>query len=233
MPSSLKIACLILIIAIDGPAGSGKSSTARGVARRLGYLYLDTGAMYRAVALAFLRNKAAATAEAAGRLLPELTLDVRYQNGEMQVLLDGTVVSEAIRDPEVGQMASRVSTLPAVREKLVAEQQRIGQTFREHPGVVIDGRDIGTVVFPDADLKIFMIADAQVRAQRRQDELAEKGTVVPFEEVLAEMRQRDRQDTERAHSPLRRADDAIDLDTTHCTLEDQIQFVIDKAGERA
>ncbi|HMB91279.1 MAG TPA: (d)CMP kinase [Rhodothermales bacterium] len=222
-----------MIIAIDGPAGSGKSSTARGVARRLGYLYLDTGAMYRAVALAFLRSGADATTEEASRLLPKLTIDIRYQDGEMQVVLDGSVVSEAIRDPKVGQMASRVSTLPTVRDKLVAEQQRIGQTFRENPGVVIDGRDIGTVVFPDADLKIFMVADAKVRAKRRQAELAEKGTVMPFEEVLAEMQQRDRQDSERALSPLRRADDAIDLDTTHCTLGDQIQFVIDKAGERA
>jgi len=189
--------------------------------------------MYRAVALAFLRSGADATTEEASRLLPKLTIDIRYQDGEMQVVLDGSVVSEAIRDPKVGQMASRVSTLPTVRDKLVAEQQRIGQTFRENPGVVIDGRDIGTVVFPDADLKIFMVADAKVRAKRRQAELAEKGTVMPFEEVLAEMQQRDRQDSERALSPLRRADDAIDLDTTHCTLGDQIQFVIDKAGERA
>jgi cytidylate kinase len=115
---------------------------------------------------------------------------------------------------------------------MVAEQQRIGRAFRDDPGVVIDGRDIGTVVFPDADLKIFMVADASVRARRRQVELAEQGKDVPFEDVLAEIQQRDKQDTERAHSPLKRADDAIDLDTTDCSLDDQIQFVLNRAGER-
>lgn len=221
-----------MIIAIDGPAGSGKSSTARGVAQRLGYLYLDTGAMYRTVALAFLREEAPPTAEEAARLLPNVTVDIVYQGGEMQVLLNGEPVSSAIREPHVGQMASRVGTLAAVREKMVAEQQRIGRAFRDDPGVVIDGRDIGTVVFPDADLKIFMVADASVRARRRQVELAEQGKDVPFEDVLAEIQQRDKQDTERAHSPLKRADDAIDLDTTDCSLDDQIQFVLNRAGER-
>jgi cytidylate kinase len=188
--------------------------------------------MYRTVALAFLREEAPPTAEEAARLLPNVTVDIVYQGGEMQVLLNGEPVSSAIREPHVGQMASRVGTLAAVREKMVAEQQRIGRAFRDDPGVVIDGRDIGTVVFPDADLKIFMVADASVRARRRQAELAEQGKDVPFEDVLAEIQQRDKQDTERAHSPLKRADDAIDLDTTECSLDDQIQFVLNRAGER-
>lgn len=221
-----------MIVAIDGPAGSGKSTTARAVARRLGYLYLDTGAMYRAVALAFLRAEAAPTPEAAARLLPALTLDLRYADGEQRVLLDGEDVTEAIRRPEVGGAASAVSAVPAVREKLTAEQRRIGHTYAEAPGVVVDGRDIGTVVFPEAALKIFMVADADVRARRRHAELAERGTPRPLDEVRAEMLQRDRQDSQRALAPLRQADDAVVLDTSARSFDEQVQFIVDRVRER-
>jgi cytidylate kinase len=220
-----------VIIAIDGPAGSGKSSTARAVSRELGLLYLDTGAMYRAVALAFLRAGRSATPEAAAAVVPGLRIEVDHVNGRMHVFLDGEDVTTAIRQPEVGTMASRVSTLRTVREKLVAEQRRIG---RSHPdGVVLDGRDIGTVVFPDADLKIFMVADPAVRARRRLRDLEAQDVDASFEEVLREIEARDRQDRERALAPLRQADDALMLDTTDRDFEDQVQFVVRHARERA
>lgn len=203
------------------------------MAERLGYLYLNTGAMYRAVALAFLRQGAAASPEHAAALLPVLRLDVRYEGGSMQVLLDGEDVTDELGRPEVGQGASAVATLAAVREKLVAVQQRLGQRYRREPGVVLEGRDIGTIVFPDAEVKIFMGADPEVRAQRRHAELVSKGIAAAFETVLAEILQRDRQDRERTLSPLRKADDAIDLDTTHRSIEAQVQFIVDRVRERA
>ena len=221
-----------MIVAIDGPAGSGKSTTAGEVARRLGYLYLNTGAMYRAVALAFMRTDTEASPEGAAAVLPTLRLDVRHKEGEMCIFLGDEDVAKAIKRPEVGQMASQVGTLAAVRAKLVAEQRRLGRLDGPDPGVVLEGRDIGTVVFPEAEVKIFLVADPEVRARRRQDELIAGGTPVSFEEVLAEIRQRDRQDRERALSPLRKADDAIELDTSHRSIDAQVQFVIDCVRER-
>lgn len=201
------------------------------MARELGLLYLDTGAMYRAVALAFLRAGRTVSPAAAAALLPKVHIGIEYVDGEMQVFLNGEDVSAAIRQPEVGQMASRVSTLRAVREKLVAEQRRIG---RSHPeGVVLDGRDIGTVVFPDADLKVFMVADPDVRSRRRLRDLRAQGHEATFEDVLREIEERDRQDRERDLAPLRRADDAITLDTTDRSFDDQVQFVVQRARERA
>ena len=141
-----------MIVAIDGPAGSGKTTTAREVARRLGYLYLNTGAMYRAVALAFLRADTEASLEGAAALLPALRLDVRHEEGNMHIFLHDEDVTNAINRPEVGQMASQVAKLAAVRTKLVAEQCRLGTIYGQDPGVVLEGRDIGTVVFPEADV---------------------------------------------------------------------------------
>ena len=222
-----------MIIAIDGPASSGKSTTARAVAERLGYLYLDTGAMYRAVALAFLRAEAEPTAEAARALLPQLRLDVRHENGAMRVLLDGADVTDEIRTQAVGMMASRVSALPLVREQLVQEQRRIGRAFADAGGgVVLDGRDIGTVVFPDADVKVFMVADADVRARRRLQELEARGETADFSDVLDEIRQRDARDQARAVAPLRRADDALALDSTHYAIDEQVEVVLEAVRER-
>ena len=222
-----------LIIAIDGPAGSGKSTTARAVAEKLGYLYLDTGAMYRAVALAFLRADAEPTSGAAEALLPALRLDVRHEDDAMRVVLDGEDVTGAIRTRKVGMMASRVSTLPAVRRRLVEEQRRIGHAHAERGGgVVLDGRDIGTVVFPDADVKVFMIADARVRAERRLRELEARGEAATLEEVLAEIEQRDAQDQARQIAPLRPATDAIRLDSTRFSIDEQVGVVLAEIRER-
>lgn len=225
--------CIRMIITIDGPAGSGKSTTARAVARRLGYTYLDTGAMYRAVALAFLRVDAPPTPEVAQHLLPDLRIDVAYRAGEMHVLLNEEDVTEPIRTQEVGNMASTVSTLRAVREKLVREQRRVARGHEAtEGGVVVDGRDMGTVVFPDAEVKIFMVADVKERARRRQADYAKLGIDVSFEDVLEEIEERDRKDRERDIAPLRRAEDAIELDTTHRGFEEQVEFVIDCAKRR-
>lgn len=220
-----------MIVAIDGPAGSGKSSTARAVAERLGFLYLDTGAMYRAVALAFVQAGEDATPAAAERVLPSVSMAVQYEEGSMRVLLNGDDITAAIRRPDVGNMASNVARLRAVRARLVAEQQQIGR-MHDEPGVVLDGRDIGTVVFPDADVKIFMVADAAERARRRQRELAEQGHDVPFERLLAEINERDRQDMQRDIAPLRKAEDAIELNTTAMTFDEQVAFVVDCVRER-
>lgn len=226
----------LVIVAIDGPASSGKSTTARRVARRLDFLYLDTGAMYRAVALAFLRTDTEPDADSAADVLEGLRVDVDYdKDNEMHVQLNEEDVTQALRSEPVSAMASRVSALRVVREKLVAEQRRIARAqLRDDKveGIILDGRDIGTVVFPEADVKIFMVAEAEVRARRRHAELQERGEPVEYEDVLADIRRRDRTDRERTLAPLRRAEDAIELDTTHRSVEEQVQFVVDRVRER-
>lgn len=222
-----------MIITIDGPASSGKSTTARAVARRMGFLYLDTGAMYRAVALAFLRDDRPPTPEHAAELLPRVRIDIGYEDGEMRVRLNDEDVTDPIRTAEVGDMASQVSTLAPVREKLMREQRRIAREREQaEGGVVLDGRDMGTVVVPDADLKIYMVADAEVRARRRQREYARQGEEVALDEVLIEIKRRDRLDRERDIAPLRKAEDAIELDTTDRTIEEQVEFVVRRARSR-
>jgi cytidylate kinase len=223
-----------LIVAIDGPAGSGKSTTARRVAKETGYLYLDTGAMYRATALAFLRRDREATSEAARAVLPDVQLGVKHERGEMRILLGDDDVTRAIRTPAISRLTSTISELRPVREKLVEEQRRIARRFasEEGGGIVIDGRDIGTVVFPDADVKVFVVADPEVRARRRKRDLEADEVSVSFEEVLADIKERDRQDRRRDIAPLRRAEDAIELDTTHRSVEEQVQFVVDRIRER-
>lgn len=218
-----------MIITLDGPAGSGKSTTARAVADRLNHLYLDTGAMYRAVALAFLRADAKPTADAAERFLPDVRISVQHDDaGDMRVALNGDDVTRQIRTQEVGTMASQISTLRAVREKLVAEQRRIGrEQDATTGGVVLDGRDTGTVVFPEADLKVFMTADLEERARRRQAQYAEEGRHVPLAAVCQEIESRDKKDRERDLAPLRKADDAVVLDTTDKGIDEQVDFVVD------
>ncbi|BBM69510.1 (d)CMP kinase [Rhodothermus marinus] len=222
-----------MIIAIDGPAGAGKSTTARRVAERLGYPYLDTGAMYRALALALLRQDPTLDPERAREALARVQLRVAWDNGRLRVFLDGEDVTEAIRTPEVSQAASRISAWPEVRARLLEEQRRIGRAWaQQYGGVVLDGRDIGTVVFPEAEVKVFLVADPEERARRRQRELAERGQEVPLEQVLAEILQRDAQDQQRAVAPLRKADDAVELDTTSLSIDEQVQRVYELVRER-
>lgn len=218
-----------MIVTIDGPAGSGKSTTARRAAARLEYVYLDTGAMYRAVALGFLRADAPATLSGAEAVLPALAVDVQYKDDTMQVFLGDDAVTDRIRAAEVGRIVSDISTLAPVREYMVEQQRRIGRAQADrHGGVVLDGRDTGTVVFPEAPVKIFMVADIDERARRRLQEYEAAGEEVTFEEVRAEIEERDQQDRTRDIAPLRRADDAIVLDTTDCTIAEQVDFVVDR-----
>lgn len=214
-------------IAIDGYSGCGKSSTAKVVARRLEYIYIDTGAMYRAVTLYFLQqnidlNNAGQVADALENIHIEF---VAQADGSTQTFLNGENVEDAIRSLEVSKMVSPVSTISAVRRALVAQQQRMGR----EKGVVMDGRDIGTVVFPDAELKIFMTADPLVRAERRKAELAEKGIEASVAEIEHNLLERDHIDSSRQDSPLKMADDALILDTSHIQFHDQVQFVLEKA----
>jgi cytidylate kinase len=218
-----------LIIAIDGPVGSGKSTVARRVAEMMGYTHLDSGAMYRAVGLKALRegvpldslDRLAALAGAA-------RIDLVPRDGKLRVLLDGEDVTDAIRSPEVSHAASVVAVVPGVRHPMVAEQRRAG----ERGGVVMEGRDIGSVVFPHADLKIFLDASPEVRASRRQRELEEKGEPQDFEMVLAEVHQRDRRDREREMSPLVRAADAVTLDNTAMDAEETARVIVLLAKEQ-
>lgn len=222
-----------MIVAIDGPAGSGKSTTAREVARQLGYLYLDTGAMYRAVALAFEKSGREPREKPAQELMPGLRIDLAESDEGLKVYLDEEDVSTEIRRSDISAGASKVAALRAVREKLVEEQRRLAREAQEQGrGVVLDGRDIGTVVFPDADVKIFLVADPVVRAQRRQLEIQARGETASVEEVLEEIHQRDRQDRDRALAPLRKAEDAIELDTSDCDIAEQVRFVMKKITER-
>ena len=199
-------------IAIDGPSGAGKSSLARACAAAFGFLYVDTGAIYRTVGLAAWRRGTDRRDEAAvAALLPELHIEMAYnESGEQRMLLNGEDVSEAIRLPEISLCASDVSALPAVRAFLLEMQRRMA---REH-NVIMDGRDIGTVVLPDAELKIFLTASAEARADRRVKQLEAKGLSCDYAEVLRDIQYRDEQDTNRATAPLKPAEDSVLVDTT-------------------
>ena len=225
-----------LTIAIDGPAGSGKSTVARRVAAMLGYLYLDSGAMYRAVALKALERKIPPEDEARLEALAREThIELKSPTAEQEaaglknrVFLDGREVTEEIRVAEVAQAASRLATIAGVRRVLVAEQQRAG----EGGGVVMEGRDIGTVVFPSAELKIFLDASVEVRADRRRLQYEQKGKRLAFSEVLEQVRQRDRRDRERAVSPLIRAHDSVYLDNTAMSAEETARLIVFLARQR-
>ena len=216
-------------IAIDGPAAAGKSTIAKRVARELGALYLDTGAMYRAVGLYMLRQGVSLddTAAIAARA-PEARVDVRYAEGAQRVFLCGEDVSQAIRENAVSAAASAVSAVPAVRELLVARQREIASGAF----VVMDGRDIGTKVLPDAPVKVFLTASAEVRAQRRFLELQARGQEVPYEQLLSEIRQRDHNDATRAASPMVQAEDAALMDSSDMTIEEVTAAIIALAKER-
>lgn len=208
-----------MAVAIDGPSGAGKSTISRILAKELGFVYVDTGALYRAVGYYMLSNNIdPKDADAVVAALADLTLEMRYVDGDQQVLVNGADVGGYIRTPEVSMAASAVSALPPVRQFLLDTQRRIAAT----ENVIMDGRDIGTVVLPQAELKIFLTATAEDRAARRFAELQEKGIATTFEEVLADMQKRDYDDSHRVAAPLKQADDARLVDTTGFTLEQSV-----------
>ena len=216
-------------IAIDGPAGAGKSTVAKAVAAALGAIYLDTGAMYRAVGLYMLRNGVdPKDAETVAARAHEPVVDIRYEAGEQHVYLTGEDVSKAIRENEVSAAASGVSAVPQVRAILVARQQEIAW----EQSVVMDGRDIGTKVLPDATLKIFLTAAPEERARRRYAELTAKGQTVSSEQLLREINQRDWDDSHRAASPLCRAEDAVEVDSSALTQQQVTDKILALAKER-
>ena len=213
-------------IAIDGPAGSGKSTAAKETAKRLGMVYVDTGAMYRTVALACMRAGVSVSDEAAAlSVLNIIDMRIEPEQGGQRIFLDGKDVTAEIRTPEIGKGASEVAAFRKVRERLVEIQQELA---RKYP-VVMDGRDIGTVVLPDAELKIYLDAGVEERARRRQGELREQGKTEELSEVMEKIRQRDEADKTREHSPLRMANDAILLDSTGMSAEEVVQAILAEA----
>ncbi len=224
-----------IVIAIDGYSSCGKSTMAKDLAREVGYIYVDTGAMYRAVTLFAMRNGVFDADDNIDEarlkaLLPDvkLTFKLNSETKLPEVCLNGECVERDIRTLEVSQHVSPIAALPFVREKLVEQQQAMGK----EKGIVMDGRDIGTVVFPDAELKIFVTASAEIRAQRRFKELEAKGMPADFDEILQNVEQRDYIDTHRETSPLRQADDALVLDNSHLTIADQKVWLMEKFNER-
>ena len=219
-----------IVIAIDGFSSCGKSTFAKAIAAKLGYIFIDTGAMYRAVTLYALEQGAIVEGEVDGerveQLLGEVEISFRFnsERGASDIYVNGVYAEDRIRGIEVSNCVSKVSSIGAVREKLVAMQQQMGS----ERGVVMDGRDIGTVVFPDAELKIFMTADPKVRAERRYKELTAKGDEVTMEEILENVISRDQADMTRAISPLRRAEDALELDNSYMSVEEQMAWFMER-----
>ena len=218
----------MISVAIDGPVGAGKSTIARECAKRLGFIYADTGALYRAIALYAVRNgveDSGAENHAANvtALLPEITVEIKPENGTQKVFLCGEDVSEEIRLPKISMAASAVSAIPAVRDFLLELQRSIAK----ENNVLMDGRDIGTVVLPSADVKIFITASPEIRARRRFEELVNKGVETDFDQVLADLNRRDYQDSHRAVAPLKMAEDAVLLDTSKLDFEQSVQAVVD------
>lgn len=215
-----------IIVAIDGPTASGKSTTAREVAARLGYKHLNSGGMYRAFALYVLQwGIDPKDDERRAWLLDRVYIDI---DEEGRILLEGKDVSEEVEREDVAQMASMVSVYPDVRERMVALQKEIAK----NGGYLVDGRDIGTVVFPDAEVKIYLTASPQVRAIRRHKDILKSDTLTKISDIVSEIEQRDRRDMERKNSPLRKAKDAVELDTSNLTFEAQVEFIVDLAKAR-
>ena len=220
-----------IIVAIDGYSSCGKSTTAKLVARQLNYPYIDTGAMYRAVTLFFIQNHITLTnPKEVDHALTEVHISFRRQSefGRNDTYLNGLNVEDEIRKMYVSERVSEVSAIGSVRHELVAQQQRMGKS----KGIVMDGRDIGTVVFPQAELKIFMTADPMIRAQRRQLELLEKGELIGLQEIADNLKMRDHIDTTRSESPLRQAEDAVYIDNSLMTLDEQVEMVVRLADEQ-
>ena len=214
----------IINVAIDGPAGAGKSTISRAAAKELGYIYIDTGALYRTVGLNAMRKGADVndSESVVATLTDDLKVELRFIDGEQRMFLCGEDVSDKIRTPEASMAASRVSAVPKVRQYLFDLQKNLAK----NNNCIMDGRDIGTVVLPDAKVKIFLTASPEARAQRRYKELIEKGMNVKYDDVLADMIKRDYDDSHRAIAPLKQADDAVLADTSDCTLEESIELII-------
>jgi cytidylate kinase len=220
-----------IVIALDGYSSCGKSTTAKLVAAELGYAYIDTGAMYRAVTHYFLQHHVSLTNPKEIReALKNIEVDFHYnpKTGRNEVFLNGLNVEDEIRKMYISNQVSEVSVVPEVRHAMVAQQQKMGRKR----GVVMDGRDIGTAVFPDAEVKIFMTADVDTRARRRQEELLQKKQLVNLDEIKENLQKRDHIDSTREESPLRRADDAHLLDTSHMTIDEQVDFVLNKVASK-
>ncbi len=218
------------IIAIDGPAGAGKTTTAKALARLLGFIYIDTGAMYRAVALCARRNEIG-TQETARvcALLSDIDIRLELVDGVQRTLLNGEDVEDHIRTQEMSMAASGISGIPCVREAMVTLQRRAADGAE---GAVLEGRDIGTVVFPDSPCKIFLVADVQTRALRRKLQLEEKGLTADLEVIRYEIEERDRNDASREHSPLRKAQDAIEVETTNTSIDEQVTMIFGLVQKR-
>ena len=224
-----------ITIAIDGHSSCGKSTMAKDLAREVGYVYVDTGAMYRSVTLYALRNglfreDGSVDTEALEHAMPDIHISFKFNPGagRPDTYLNGECVEQEIRSLEVSNHVSPVAAIPFVRTAMVAQQQQMGKD----KGVVMDGRDIGTTVFPDAELKVFVTASAEVRAQRRYDELKAKGMPADFDDILKNVQERDYIDSHRDVSPLRKADDALELDNSHMTIPEQKQWLLDRFRER-
>lgn len=218
-----------IVVAIDGPAGAGKSTIAKLAAEKLGYAYIDTGAMYRSVAWKFLQTGQPFDEDFISGLSKTMLIDFKPEEKINRVFVDGTEVTDAIRTPEVTAIVSRVAAIGAVREAMVDQQRRMG----EAGGVLMDGRDIGTVVFPNAQLKIFLTASVEERARRRYAEMVAKGQQVDLQQLQADIAERDKQDSERAISPLRQAEDALLLDTSDMGISEVTERILQLVQERA
>ena len=214
-----------MIIAIDGPAASGKSTSAKLLAKELGYLYLDTGAMYRCIAFSILENNIdISNQDSLTKFLKNFEIDLKKTNNNLSFFVNGKNVTNKIRKSDVSQKVSEVSAIPIIREYMV----RIQRSFTKNNSCVMEGRDIGTVVFPDAEFKFFFIANDEVRAKRRQLELESLGEKKSLVNLMHEIKKRDMFDSERGHSPLRKAFNAIEVDTTNMTIDEQVNFMLSK-----
>lgn len=222
-----------MIIAIDGPAASGKSSTARGVAAAAGFVYMDSGLIYRAVALGFLKTGLQSTEDDAEISLRRFQVEVTCVERHMHVQIDGVDVTTELHTPQITEMASQVAALKNVRNRLFGLQRGFGDRYGADPGIVVVGRDMGTIVFPHADLKFFITASLEVRAQRRLIELHQAGEASSFESVLGAIAARDRQDSERKIAPLKKALDAVLIETDKLTLADQIDMILGHVLEQS
>ena len=212
-----------MVIAIDGPAGSGKSTTAKYVAEKLGFIHINTGAMYRGIALKCIQGKIDLNSSSEiDKILNQTKFEFGRESGSV-LFMDGVDISSEITSTQVTESVSRVSAVPQIREKLVQYQRKMAEGL----DVVLEGRDIGTVVFPDAEFKFFLIADIEERARRRKKEMETMGEIVSLTELTAELEERDRKDSTREHSPLKKAEDAVEIDTTGLSITEQVNRIVE------